>query len=339
MAAAWVALVAATTAGCAGAGSDLTPDDARSNGTAPGAAAPAGDVTPATGTRPGPAECRGTGVTPAPDLAYRRVDGVDPNLLSLDLYLPARPDGCGPAPLVVYVHGGGFRTGDKANRIADKVALFTGEGWAFASVNYRLSPDGPDDPTAGTDAAVRYPTHEQDVAAAVAWLDEHAATYDLDPGRILLIGHSSGAYLVSLLATDTSFLAEAGVDPTQVRCTASLDTEYDAAAQVAQGGSQEALYRNALGDDPAVWAEASPLTHAADPGPRPSFLVVTQGSPRRTGGSEAFVAALTAGGTEATVLDVSPLDHEGVNAAVGAAGDTVVTPAVLGLFRSCVDRP
>jgi acetyl esterase/lipase len=96
------------------------------------------------------------------------------------------------------------------------------------------------------------------------------------------------------------------------------------------------LYRNALGNDPATWAAASPVRHVADPGPHPRFLVVTQGSPRRTAQARAFAAALEANGTPATAIDVSPLDHEALNAAVGAPGDEVVTPAVLDLFRSCV---
>lgn len=278
------------------------------------------------------ASCRGTGMTTSADLAYRTVDAVDPNLLSLDLYEPVRAEACPPAPLVVYVHGGGYATGDKGNKIADKAARFTAEGWVLASVNYRLSPNPPND----LPGQVRYPVHQQDVAAAISWLTTNASTFDLDPSRIVLLGHSSGANLVSLLSTDTSLLTAAGVDPANIRCTTSLDTEYDAAAQVAQGVSQEALYRNALGNDPATWAAASPINHVADPGPHPDFLILTQGNPRRTNGSEAFGAALVEAGTPATVIDVNPLTHEAVNEAVGAPGDTVVTPPVLEFFRACV---
>lgn len=260
------------------------------------------------------------------DVRYRSVSGVDPNLLALDHYRPVRPSGCGPAPIVVYVHGGGFSVGDKGNKITDKAKVFTAEGWAFVSVNYRLS----------TDASVRYPTHEQDVATAIAWIRSHAASFDGDPTRILLIGHSSGAFLVSLLSTDTSFLTGAGVPLASVRCTAALDTEYDVSDQVAQGGSQERLYRNAFGDDPATWAVGSPMNHTAVGAARPRFLVYTRGASRRIAQARAFGSALGAGGTSASVLDVSPLDHEEVNARVGAPGDSLVTPALLSFFRSCV---
>jgi len=261
---------------------------------------------------------------------YKRVAGVDPALLSLDHYEPVRDAGCPPPPpIVAYVHGGAFVTGDKANKIDDKVKLFTGEGWVFASVNYRLSA-APGDP-----ADVRYPTHPHDVADALAWLKGHAAEIGGDPNRILLVGHSSGAFLVSLLSTDTSLLAASGLGTDDVRCTASLDTEYDVAEQMTRGGSPEAFYRNAFGDDPATWAEGSPRNHTARGDARPEFRIFTRGSARRTTQARAFASALEAGGTPASVVDASPLTHEAVNAAVGAAGDTKVTPPLMTFFRSC----
>lgn len=274
--------------------------------------------------------CRGTGTTATKDVRYKQVSGVDPDLLSLDHYVPTRSAGCGPAPLVVYVHGGGFRRGDKANKVDDKVELFNNEGWVFASVNYRLSPSSTSDPS-----RVRYPTHEQDVAAALAWLKDHASALGADPHRILLMGHSSGAFIASLVSTDTSFLTGAGVSAGDVSCTASLDTEYDVANQIAQGGTQEALYRNAFGSDPAVWSNGSPVNHTAGGQARPSFLIFTRGAARRIADARDFNAALIAGGTPSSIIDVSPLDHESVNEAVGRAGDTKVTPPLMDFFRSC----
>ena len=113
---------------------------------------------------PPPPDCRPTGVTTRRDVRYRRTPGVPARDQSLDLSLPVRPAGCAASPLVVYVHGGGFRAGDKAHQIADKRALFTGAGWAFASINYRLA----DESTGAADG--RYPAAEQDVAGALAFL-------------------------------------------------------------------------------------------------------------------------------------------------------------------------
>ncbi len=288
---------------------------------------------PSTDSPPAAVGCGGSGSTAHKDLAYEQVPGVDPELLSLDLYEPIRNPSCGPAPMVVYIHGGGFRIGDKSNKIDDKVKLFTSQGWVFASINYRLSVT----PAPGQ-ATVQYPTHEQDAATAIRWIADHAGTYRGDPHRILLMGHSSGAFIASLLSTDTSLLTNAGVDPLAIRCTASLDTEYDVSTQIAQGGTQEALYRNAFGDDPATWAVGSPKNHTAPGQHRPDFLVFTQGPNRRTSGSQDFVDELHAGGTPAKLVDVSPLTHEEVNDAVGKPGDTEVTPPLMDFFRSCAAR-
>lgn len=212
---------------------------------------------------------------------------------------------------------------------------FTGEGWLFASVNYRLSAsssgDGP--------GPVRYPTHEQDVVEAIAWLRDHSAEVGGDPNRTFLVGHSSGAFIASLISTDTSLLAAAGLSTGNVRCTASLDTEYDVAGQIAQGGSQELLYRNAFGDDPATWAAGSPITHTAPGEPRPRFLVFTRGAARRVLRAQDFTDALRAGGTPATVIDLSPISHQEVNRAVGRPGDAAVTPALMAFFRTCASGP
>jgi acetyl esterase/lipase len=344
LAIALVVLLAGAACAGGGAGPSANADPTATAATAATGPTPPGSTPPGTtppGSTPATVDCTPTGSEAHRDLPYRTVDGVDPNLVSLDLYLPVRPEGCGPVPLVVFVHGGGFATGDKANRIGDKVDLFTGAGWAFASVNYRLSTDpsaASGTPGAAEEGAtgVRYPMHEQDVATAIAWLQDRAGTDGTDPKRVLLVGHSSGAYLVSLLGTDPTFLNEAGVAPASVRCIVALDTEYDATAQIAGGGNQEALYRNALGDDPAVWAAASPINHVGGAGPEPAFLVVTQGTPRRVEQATAFAAALEAAGTDASAIVVDPLSHEEVNAAVGAPGDTVVTPALMDFAGSCL---
>ncbi|MDQ6696467.1 MAG: alpha/beta hydrolase [Actinomycetota bacterium] len=293
------------------------------------AACSSSDSTPTTTTNA--RSCRGTGFTATKNVAYETMAGVDPNLLSLDYYRPIRAVGCGPAPMVVFVHGGGFAIGDKANKISDKVKLFTDEGWVFASVNYRLSPSPPND-LAGQ---IRYPTHEQDVVTALAWLKSHSAPLGGDPDRILLVGHSSGAFLVSLVSTDSSFLAAAGLSTHSIPCTAALDTEFEIPKQIDQGGSQEALYRNAFGNDPATWVKGSPINHTEAGTLRPEFLIFTQGAPRRTAQARAFADALNRGGTAATLVDVSPLAHDEVNEAVGQPGDTRVTPPLMAFLRSC----
>ena len=148
--------------------------------------------------------------------------------------------------------------GDKANQIVDKVNLFTKAGWGFASLNYRLVGNAGSGATNGV-----YPAAEQDVAAGIGYLASHAAQYRLDRGRIMLLGHSAGAHLVALVSTDGSFLQGVGLGLGDIQCTVPLDGTYDIPHQIAAGGTNAAMYRNAFGNDPAVWVKGSPTRNVA----------------------------------------------------------------------------
>ncbi|MEI7733123.1 MAG: alpha/beta hydrolase [Verrucomicrobiota bacterium] len=121
---------------------------------------------------------------PAPtvaDIPFTQVGGS--NLL-LDAYLPEGP---GPFPACILVHGGGFRNGNKKSYIHPLFAPLRDAGFACFSVDYRLAP------------AHRWPTGIEDVEAAIRWLKAHAAEYRADPKRIALIGESAGGHYVSYI--------------------------------------------------------------------------------------------------------------------------------------------
>ncbi len=269
---------------------------------------------------PAPPDCVASSTTVQRDVAYRTLAGTPQDLLSLDVYDPVLPAGCEPAPVVVWVHGGGWHTGDKANNMFAKVVSLATEGYAVVSVNYRLSP------------AVSYPTHNGDVAAAVAWVHSHAAAHGIDPTRISLVGHSAGAGIVASLAADERYLQGVGLAPGDLACVVALDTEaYDVAAQAATSP----LYQQAFGTDPAVWVDASPLTHVADAVDHPDTMVVTRGTAARIRLSQRYHDAVAATGARTVLVNATPLTHEGVNDAVGAPGDTIVTPPLLAFLSGC----
>lgn len=274
---------------------------------------------------------------------YGKVPGRYGVLNQLDLYLPtdqpaapAAGSSDGLSPIVVYVHGGAWMGGDKKNRIEDKVRLFTDAGYLFASVNYRLSPpvsvvDPPDfDP-----GRIRFPVQAEDVAGAIGWIAEHADNYGGDPDSILLVGHSAGAHLVSLVGTSPGFLAREGVSPEQVLGVVPLDTAAYSVSEDADPGVGPPSQRTLLfwhvfgspaeeGADPG-WSAASPIDQA-DPGDPRHLLVTQSGNPGRISINRRMAAAL--GQDPETVLLV-PLDHAGINAAVGAPGDPTAESAAI----------
>jgi acetyl esterase/lipase len=253
------------------------------------------------------------------DVAYLvRGEASADAMTRLDVYPPAGPI-CG-RPIVIWVHGGAWSVGDKANQMEHKIPFFNGLGAVLVSVNYRLTVAG---------NGVQHPDHVEDVAAALTWVREHAVELGGAPNRLALLGHSAGAHLVALAVTNPRFLASRGLTAADVACVGSYDSEYTVSEIVARDAQYEAVFTA----DPKVWADASPSAHVR-PG-LPPIQLACRGSKSRVAQCEAFGAALSAAGNSATRIDASSLSHEEVNSEIGRPGDAVMTPAVAEFLRSC----
>jgi acetyl esterase/lipase len=260
-------------------------------------------------------------------VAYETIAGVDPNLTSLDVHAPA--SACG-APVVVWVHGGGYQTGDKANQMADKVRLFNGHGWILVSVNYRLTKPG--DPT-----SAQYPDHFHDVAAAVAWVYRNIAGYGGDPARLALLGHSAGADIVSNVADNPAYLGQQGLDLKAITCAGPLDTEgFDKATAGARDpDGEKAQWKVALGNQ-ADYLTSTSATLLVKPGIGiPPTIGVVRGSAQRRQVETDYLAALHSAGIATTSIDARSLSHQQVNQQIGAPGDTVMTAPLVGFLTTC----
>lgn len=168
------------------------------------------------------------------------------------------------APLVIFVHGGGWKRGDKNNATGQsKAPHYLAQGYAFASINYRLVPDA----TVEQQAA--------DVAASVAYLRSNAQILGIDPRRIVLMGHSAGAHLSALVGTDPQYLRGAGLDMSALSGVIPLDgAAYDVPAQMTDGARfMGDTYKQAFGTDPGRQKALSPYWHAASPN-SPAFLIL-----------------------------------------------------------------
>jgi hypothetical protein len=255
----------------------------------------------------------------------------DPARNQLDIYRPETPSS-GLRPFVLFIHGGGWRQGDKANNsMPDKAALFTGLGYGLVSINYRLSPmsAGPGGPDPDR---IMFPDHPDDVGEAIGWLRRNALSYGLDPDRMILMGHSAGAHLASLVSVDPTYIERYGVDRRQILGTIPLDTgAFDIETSVLGTDSDEPslLFMNAFGtpDENAAsgsWDKASPMTWAEPSDPRHLFIVQNL-----TGRINRQLLMAQKLGQDATSVVPVPLNHEGINRAVGAPTDTTeTTPAI-----------
>jgi acetyl esterase/lipase len=255
---------------------------------------------------------------------YAATPGVAPDLQSLDLYAAS---GQG-RPLVAFIHGGGWRIGDKATAFAgrEKAAFFTAQGYAYASLNYRLSP------------AVMHPAHVEDVAAAFAWIVANAERQGIDARRIVVMGHSAGAHLAALVATDARRLERHGLTPAIFRGAILLDgAGYDvtrqAPAVLRRGGMLGAMYGDAFGRDGALWADASPVTHVAAGKGIPPFLIVHTDRPDATRQSVGLARRLRASGIDAQLFRAGGYSHADVNRKIGQPGEPVTAAILAALQR------
>ncbi len=154
-------------------------------------------------------------------------------------------------PVVIWVHGGGWRHGDKDNQAGTKLCkTWAKEGIVMVNLNYRLSP------------AVMHPAHVQDVAAGIAWVHKNIAAKGGDPTKIFLLGHSAGAHLVALVACDPQYLKTHGLplDAT-LAGVMSIDTaSYD--LNSTRSPIVRKMIKDAFGTESETLASASPLTQA-----------------------------------------------------------------------------
>lgn len=265
------------------------------------------------------------------DLVYAAHDGVDPGLLSVDVYrADVDASRCAPRKTLVFVHGGGWSVGDKRTGTNEAaVALYTAAGYNVFSVNYRLSPvGGADDPD-----RIMHPVHVTDVAEAVAWVRRHAVDYHGDPDGVVLAGFSAGAHLASLVATDERRLAQFGVGLDALACVVSLDTgAYDLPALMASV-ADPTLWITAFGDTRDQWVDASPVSFVAPGKAIPDFFLAVRGSTDRQARADTFLDALGGVGVRTVDLRVPGYTHAEVGAAPGA--DELITLPLERFLADC----
>lgn len=168
------------------------------------------------------------------------------------------------APLVLYVHGGGWKRGSKDTAMGNALpGHLRDQGYAFASINYRLVPDATVEQQAS------------DVAQALAYLLARADKLGIDRSKVVITGHSAGAHLVALVGTDEQYLRKAGLSFADIDGVMPNDgAAYDVPRQMEQAGRMMAdTYKQAFGTDPARQKTLSPTYHAAAPN-APRFLLL-----------------------------------------------------------------
>nr|WP_303652886.1 alpha/beta hydrolase [Paludisphaera mucosa] len=229
------------------------------------------------------------------DVVYREVDG---ETLHVDF---ARPKaGEGPFPVVVFIHGGGWRAGDKRD-FRDGLFGVAQQGCAGVSVQYRFAPKHP------------FPAQLDDVKAAVRFVREHAKEWKLDPDRIAVMGGSAGAHLALLLATTADEDPKDAKTSSAVKAAVSLagPTDLTRPYPDASRAMVEDLLGQARKADRAAQDAASPLHHL-NAGDAPVLLIHgTKDQLVPYDQATAFEEACKKVGVEAELFTIVGGDHGG----------------------------
>ncbi|MGH8283824.1 MAG: alpha/beta hydrolase [Gammaproteobacteria bacterium] len=230
------------------------------------------------------------------NLAY----GSNP-MQKMDVYIPQSAK---HAPVIFMVHGGAWARGDKAayNVVQNKIDYFLPKGYVFISTNYRLAPE------------VGVMTEADDVAHALAYAQQHAAEWGGNPSRFVLMGHSAGAHLVTMLSSVPAIWQGAGAKPWLG--TVALDSAAYNVVKI-MGSSHFRLYDRVFGKDPKLWDEASPTLRLKS-APPPMLLVCSTLRRNSCDQAAAFANKANALGGRVKVMPVA-MRHAEINEEVGAS--------------------
>lgn len=226
----------------------------------------------------------------------------------LDVYAPPTGEN---HPTVFYIHGGGWKRGDKGS-VGRKPQVFTDRGFVLVSTNYRFVPN------------VTIPEMTGDIAKSIRWVHDHAKEFGGDPNRIIVMGHSAGAHLAALVCTDERYLKAEGLSLANLKGCVPVDVSmYDIPKRVKDGGSVPvALIEELFGKTEAAQKNVSPAAHATKGKNIPAFLILHVAErPDTKAQSEHFASALSAAGVSAKVIPAVGKTHGSINADLGLPDD------------------
>jgi len=236
----------------------------------------------------------------------------------LDIYTPGEPSD-EPLPVVFWIHGGGWQSGDKSD-VALKPRAFVDRGFVFVSTNYRLLPEVP------MEVLIR------DVATALGWVHRNISRYGGNPRSIVVGGHSAGAQLAALICIDDRYLKEQSV-PFEVLtgCIPVDGDTYDIPKIIMTAEHRQAIYggkmftnghRQKFGNDPEKHVHFSAVTHVARDKRIPPFLILYfSGNPDTTAQARRLEAVLQKADVPALAFGKRDSNHNRLNDELGMPED------------------
>lgn len=251
---------------------------------------------------------------------------------TLDVYAPVNAK---HLPVVFWIHGGGWQTGDKTD-VKTKPQAFLDQGFVFVSTNYRLLPD------------VDMGTLIRDVARSFRWVQDHIAEHGGDPQRVLVGGHSAGAQLAAIICTDERYLKEQGVSFAVLKGCVPVDGDtYDVPAIIEVAETRWRVHgmppskfghRVKFGNDPAKHRDFSAVTQVAkDKGIPPFLILYVSSHPDTSAQAFRLGAVLKEAAVPVRVFGAKDTNHVKLNDDLGLPDDPA-TKALLEFVAETVKK-
>jgi acetyl esterase/lipase len=242
----------------------------------------------------------------------------------LDVYSPPNAKNL---PVVFWIHGGGWQTGDKTS-VQKKPQAFLDKGFVFVSTNYRLLPH------------VDMGTIVRDIASSIHWVYDHIAEYGGDPQRLFVMGHSAGAQLAALVCIDDRYLKAEGLSLAIIKGCVPVDGDtFDVPAIIETAETRRRLHgqppakfghREKFGNDPVKHRDFSAVTHVAKDKGIPPFLIMHVAEhPDTSAQAERLANVLKSAGVAVRVYGARESTHNKINAEIGVPDD----PGTKALFE------
>jgi len=227
---------------------------------------------------------------------------------TLDVYAPVEGKN---HPIVFWIHGGGWRRGEKTG-VQQKPQAFVEKGFVFVSTNYRFVPN------------VTVKEITSDIAQAIRWTHDHAKEYGGDPNAIFVMGHSAGAHLAALVCTDDRYLKAEGLPLSIIMGCVPVDVSvYDIPKRLTEPGSAPtASFKQVFGESDDLHRELSPATHVSKGKGVPPFLILHVADRAETKAqSHWFADRLSEAGVSAKVVAGEGKTHGTINSELGLPDD------------------
>ncbi len=253
-------------------------------------------------------------ITESLDIPYLSEDEIESqDLQSLDIYMP---EDAVDVPVLFFVHGGAWVSGDKSN-LRNIGRTFAQRGIGVVLPNYRLS------------QAVTHPAHTEDVASAFAWTVNNIADYGGNLDQLFAGGHSAGGHMVSLLVFDDTYLAPHNLDRTAMLGMIAFSGVYKIDDWILNWA------KNAFSHEPQDWDDVSPLALVNnDDETTPPFLLLYADDDyaELIVESELMHENLQSANIESDLYMIEARDHFSLPAFIGSQDDSA-TQIILGWIR------